>query len=262
MIHNLGRHPSRTRRRMAVFIVLCLTIPSASALAFFGGFSGIVFDPSNFAENLRQAAALLEQIDRAATQIRLQRRMLAELPASVADGLRQAADGLHQQLGVSPSEPGADHGVDWSPIDSRYPLSHSGFLPAWLETMRPRWTQAERTTIAHERQFGAHVHLEMAPTSQRLAILVNASNGVNRSAARWPGEMAALQAHQELLALCSGELDKLLGLRALRARRNTTTHARQQATNAYQTSRRAVLMGNWGAASNEPPPIVRSPFGL
>ena len=128
--------------------------------------------------------------------------------------------------------------------------------------MRPRWTQAERTTVAHERQFSAHVHLEMAPTSQRLAILVSASNGVHRGAAQLPGEMAALQAHQELLALCSGELDKLLGLRVLRARRNITGHARQQATNAYQTGRREVLMGNWSVASREPLRVVRSPFGL
>lgn len=102
----------------------------------------------------------------------------------------------------------------------------------------------------------------MAPTSQRLAILVNASNGVHRGAAQLPGEMAALQAHQELLALCSGELDKLLGLRLLRARRNVTTHARQQATNAYQTGRREVLMGNWSVASREPLRVVRSPFGM
>lgn len=148
MIHRSRKHLSPAARRTAILLALFALLPTGSALAFFGGFSGIVFDPSNFAENLRQAAALLEQIDRAATQIRLQRRMLAALPTSVPNGLRQAANGLRQQLGASPSELGVGHAGDWSPLDSLYPISHAGFLPTWLDTMRPP-LDAGRTHHGH-----------------------------------------------------------------------------------------------------------------
>ncbi len=252
MIRHHERTDGSTNRRLILLAVITLAISTGSAVAFFCGFDGIILDPANLAKNVLQATALGTQVTRATTQIQLQVQALADLPASVAHEQALANDVVRQIL----FEDGPD-------VDAMYPITgtHADVAPGWLDTARRDWTQSERASLATERALSERVQRSMSPTTDRLALLIRASNGVDLGVDELPGPKAVLQAQQELTALHSGELDKLIGLRALRARRKIIGYARRAAIEAYQARRRASLMSDWedGYARSVRP--VRNPFG-
>lgn len=255
MTNRTTTHSSRRVKRTIAFVCLFFLLPTGTALAFFGGFSGIVFDPSNFVENVRQALALVETIDRASTQIRQQQRLLADLPVTVANALAEAGGALHETL--TAGEPGLDAGGQ---LGVRYPIDAPGETPAWLDTMRPTWTEAQRATLLHEREVYSGVGAEATPAAERLAQLVEASNGVHNASEKPPGVKAVAQAHHELLAACSVEADKLIALRVVRAQRRIEAHARVQSEQAYQAARRAALLRDWAPESTAFSRPAESPF--
>jgi len=252
----------KQRLRTSTIIALMiagLLIPTSGAWAFFGGFSGIVFDPTNFAENVRQAVALLGQIERAATQIRLQQHTLAHLPVSVADSLRLSGDQLLQSLGHEDAEENPFGTFGDSYVQSLYPLDVPGNITGWLDVVRPIWTQVEREALIRDRYVAANVQQQMSIARER--VLVQSSNGVGLRVSDRPGQVAALQAQQELLAHSTGEADKLLALRTLQAKRRAAQRARNQAERSHQRARRNALMGDWGITAETTVASVPNPFG-
>lgn len=203
----------------------------------YAGLDYIIFDPSNFTKNVQQWIALVQQVALASEQIRQQEQMLAHLPASVAGTVLLAGQSLHRQLGNT-----VDPGVD--SLEARYPLSFPKPEPAWLDVMRQTWMQDERQRFLHERDLAQQVHDQMAPTSDHLRTIVEASNGAGAKHWELPGQVAVAQAHVELLAIYSTEFDKLLALRTARARRNSEVRARSQSEAAYQEARRNFLMAD------------------
>jgi conjugal transfer/entry exclusion protein len=82
-----------------------------------------------------------------------------------------------------------------------------------------------------------------------VASLVQASNSA-------PGEKAAVQAHNELLANLSGELAKLQALRVSRLRTKAENLARRQSEAAYGAAQgQAVLQGMGSHAPAKGAPI-------
>jgi len=224
-----------------------MLIGTSTAIA---GFGDIIFDPANFTKNVQQVVALLRQIEHAGEQIRQHRLMLAHLQASVAEALALAGESFHVRL----SE---DAGGS---IEPRYPIGFPTTTPAWLDVKRPEWNAVQRQQLLHERDVVQQVHDQMQPTQNRLAVLIDASNGVNAAPGKPPGQVAVAQAHEELLALYSGEIDKLLAIRSLRARRHADRLAERQSEAAYQQARRRDLMIDWITGSAEQPKPVHSPF--
>lgn len=244
--------PNHHKRTVIVFL-LCLCLPTTSVLAFFGGFSGIVFDPTNFIENVRQAAALLEQISRASRQITLQHQMLAQLPISVGAGLDMAASELDGELRASTA-------FISDSVDDRYPITFSDPTPGWPDAVQPEWIEAERQALLHEQRMIARVQAELAPAAGRIAQLIDGSNGAFNPTGDAPGVMAVAQAQQELLSVCSSEADKLIAVRAVRMHRRVEAHARLQSQAAYHTARREHLLNDWTTANAKAVRQVRSPF--
>jgi len=236
------------RRKVLVFLVVGLLVTTTPTMV--AGFGDIIFDPANFAKNVQQVVALLRQIERAGEQIRQHRLMLAHLRASVAEALAYAGQSLHVRLSEDPV----------GSIEPQYPISFPTTTPAWLDVKRPQWNALQRQQMLHEREVVQHVHDEMLPTQNRVAVLIEASNGVNAAHGKSPGQVAVAQAHEELLALYSGEVDKLLAIRALRAKRHADRHAERQSEAAYQQARRRDLMIDWIADSTEQPTPARNPF--
>jgi len=233
---------------VSVFLLVGLLVTGTPT--FVAGFGDIIFDPANFAKNVQQVLALLRQIDQAGEQIRQQRLMLAHLRASVADTLALAGQSLHVLLNENPG----------GSIDTQYAISFPQTTPAWLDTKRVEWNESQRRQLLHERDVTQHIQDEMLPTEHRLATLVEASNGVNAADGKPPGQVAVAQAHEELLALYSGEVDKLLAIRALWAGRHGERLAHQQAEAAYQQARRNDLMTDWNPVDAQQPKPVRNPF--
>ncbi|MCO6439398.1 MAG: hypothetical protein J5J06_20095 [Phycisphaerae bacterium] len=244
------RNSSRSARRRKVLVFLVVGSLVTATPTMVVGFGDIIFDPANFAKNVQQVVALLRQIEQASEQIRQHRLMLAHLRASVAEALTLAGQTFHDHL---------SEGAGGS-IEPRYPIGFPTTTPAWLDVKRPEWNALQRQQLLHERDVVQHVHDQMQPTQNRVAVIVEASNGIGAPSGKPPGQVAVAQAHEELLALYSGEVDKLLAIRSLRAMRHADRLAQRQSEAAYQQARRRDLMIDWIADSAEQPKPVRSPF--
>jgi P-type conjugative transfer protein TrbJ len=92
----------------------------------------------------------------------------------------------------------------------------------------------------------------MDTATQQVQSIVDASN----SAA---GETSAIQAHNDLLALASGELAKLQSLKLARARFKTEQLAQQQSEASFAEAERQRVRDGW---DNPAPPTgtVVDPF--
>lgn len=245
-VRNSSRSPRR--RNVLVFLVVGLLVTATPTMV--AGFGDIIFDPANFAKNVQQVVALLRQIEQAGEQIRQHRLMLAHLRASVAQALAQSGESFHISLA---------EGAGGS-IEPQYPIDFPTTTPAWLDVKRSEWNTLQRQQLLHERDVLLHVHDQMQPTQNRVAWVIEASNGIGAPHGKPPGQVAVAQAHEELLALYSGEVDKLLAIRALRARRHADRLAQRQSEAAYQQARRRDLMIDWIPDSAEQPKPVRNPF--
>jgi P-type conjugative transfer protein TrbJ len=106
--------------------------------------------------------------------------------------------------------------------------------------------------VVENRQLENQVYRDMDTTRQQVQAIVEASNSA-------PGETAAIQAHNDLLAVASGELAKLQALKAAHARLNTERQARQQSELSYATAEEGRVRADW---SNPTPPsqTVVDPF--
>ena len=68
------------------------------------------------------------------------------------------------------------------------------------------------------------------------------------------GETAAAQAHNDLLAVASGELTKLASLKAVRSRLRTETQAREQSELSFAAAEQKRVRAGW---ENPAPPTGR-----
>lgn len=245
----------RTALRAGIFAVALTGAPTLVA-----GFSYVIFDPSNFAKNVQQTLALIQQIDRAAQQIRQQQQMLAHLPTGVADTLVQAALSFHGSVGAVFSDRSADATGVADQLESQYPIVFPQTEVGWREAMNPAWNARQRAHLLRERDLIQQVHDQMPLTVDQLRTLVEASNGVNVDRHHLPGVVAVAQAQQQLLALCTHEADKLIALRAARAGRRDALRAQAQSESAYSRARRAQLLIDWNVVETPPPPPIRHPF--
>lgn len=227
-------------------------LPAASAYGLFGGFPGTIFDPANFVENIRQTLALLQQIDRAVHELTLQAQLLRPLPASVApearDGISAVTSAAADHFGVASESVAAVSAA----LEARFPLDAPVDRPGWLLEQRRAWDQAARRDLIDIRAIQNHVVADMAPTSARLRSLIAASNGEGLTGLDRPGLTAVAQAHNELLALASFELDKLTLLRATRRRAQQLERARDQSAARYSVNRRQRLMADWPIRRERP----------
>jgi P-type conjugative transfer protein TrbJ len=92
----------------------------------------------------------------------------------------------------------------------------------------------------------------MDTTTQQVQDIVDASNSAS-------GETSAVQAHNDLLAVASGELAKLQSLKIARARLKTERLAQQQSESSYAEAERQRVRTGW---DNPAPPTetVVDPF--
>lgn len=239
---NSRRNSGKIARRWPLWLLTFSAFGVICATRLYAGLGYVIFDPSNFIKNVQQVIALVQQVALASEQIRQQEQMLAHLPTSVADAVALAGRSLQGQLSTTVDS-------DEGSIDSRYPVSFPEPELAWLDIMRPTWMQQERSQLLQERDLARQVQDQMVATSDHLRTIVEASNGAGANHWELPGQVAAAQAHVELLAICSVEIDKLLALRTARARRNSETRARTQSEAAYQEARRNFLMGDSRSAT-------------
>jgi conjugal transfer/entry exclusion protein len=230
-----------------VAAALALVMIPRPALALFG--FDIIFDPSNFVQNVKQVAQLVEQIAKFKQQIDNELKMLAHLSVSELSGMTKAVQRVEQVLFDSGEYANPNPAGD---LTSRYPTDFRNARRDVIEHLQPAWNDTYRQALTENRQVQNQVYSDMDAVSDRITALVEASNNAE-------GVTSAVQAHNELLAEASTELSKLQMLKVTRARLKTERLARDQSDLAYRLARRDAVMQDADAPGDTAP--IEMPFG-
>ena len=248
-----NRHCSRCPRRRGAAVIATTSLILIAALtpparAFFGGFSGIVFDASNFAENIAQVQRLVQQVERAIQQVANQERMLERWGFGGSPAIAESSAGVELILDEAGTYEAADPGP---PLDARFPREFEGVSPHQMTDTRAAWEEDYRGVVIRNRRLQNEAVQQMPATADRVRAIVEASNAA-------PGPTAAVQARNALAAELSGELARLQALRLARAEARVQRRARVQSEAAYADARRRWVMRDWSDPSPTEP--IDMPF--
>lgn len=215
--------PSRTRHLVAASafaIAVAVSATPASAL--------IVFDPSNYAENVLTAARSLEQINNQITSLANEAQMLinqaknlASLPTSVLSEIEGNFSEMKSLMGEAEKLAYSVQDIE-SQFSSVYKDFASDSSSAELvEGARQRW-QESVSAFEHSLKAGAVAVGNIEETQSQTTSLVNASKSA-------VGILQATQAGNELLAVQASQIADLTSMLAAQGRATALEEARQAA---------------------------------
>lgn len=220
--------PVLRRSLIAGIAVLSLTAVSAPASAQFG-FGGIVYDPTNYAQNVLTAARTLQQINNQIQQIQQQAtslvneaRNLASLPFSSLNELQAQIQQTRQLLSEAQRI-----AYDVKTIEDAFTARYRGVDmnasdATLIANARDRWKDSVSSfEDALRVQAGVVGNIEGSQTA--MANIVGASQSAT-------GALQAAQAGNQLLALQSRQIADLTALIAAQGRAQALESARDAAT--------------------------------
>src|SRR5580658_2486027 len=241
---------SRLRRKGLAVLLLAtgaalVLLPARRADAFL---FDIVLDPVALIENVLKVVDLGEQIDAVVQQVENQVKELEHLNLSTVPNIAGIVSGVEGQLDSSLY----DMPNPASQLDTRYPADMTSATWAQYQSNESTWTDNQRQALVENRQLQNQVYQDMDTTTQQVQGIVDASNSAS-------GETSAVQAHNDLLAVASGELAKLQSLKVARSRLKTEALAQQQSESSYAEAERERVRAGW---DNPAPPTetVVDPF--
>ena len=200
----------------------------------------IILDPVALVEHVQQVAQLVQQVESAVQQVQNQLQELQHLDGGVAPDAPAVVTGLRGQLDgtlYDTPEPA-------SQLDARFPADMSTASWEQLQSDQSTWIGTERQSLTENLQLQNQVFRDLQTTRGQVQAIVEASNNA-------PGETAAAQAHNDLLAVASGELAKLQSLKAARGRRRTERLAREQSELSFAAAEKDRV--NTGVDNPAPP---------
>ncbi|WP_349365506.1 MAG: P-type conjugative transfer protein TrbJ [Nitratireductor rhodophyticola] len=226
------------RRARASVLALALALPAAVSLviappayALFG-FGGIVFDPSNYAQNVLTAARTLEQINNQIQQLQNEAQMLinqarnlTSLPYSALQQLQQNVQRTQQLLGQAQNIAFEVGQIDQAFQNQYGNVSLSATDAQLVTDARNRW----QNTVgglqdAMKIQAGVVGNID-ANRAEMAALVGQSQNAV--------GALQATQAGNQILALQSQQLSDLIAMLAANGRSEALIEA-ERATAAEQ----------------------------
>jgi len=220
----------RIHKSSAVFAATMLAMPLAiSPFSTVPAFAWrIVFDPSNYAQNVLTAARTLEQINQQitslqneATMLMNQARNLASLPFSSLQTLQQNVQRTQQLLNQAQNIAFDVQGIDQA-FQSQYGNVQMSATDQQLVTdARSRW-QNTVGSLQDAMRVQAGVVGNIDTNRTQMSELVSQSQGAT-------GALQATQAGNQLLALQSQQLSDLVALLAANGRSGALTEAERTA---------------------------------
>jgi len=217
--------------------------PVHTAHAFFP-FGGIVYDPTNHAQNLLTAARTLAQINNQVRQLANEAQMLvgqaqnlSRLPTSIASDLQQSLFTIDTLLTSA-----RRLAYDVAAIDREYqrlfPEKYSVAIKSSVMNQHAQdaWLLA-REGLHHSLQIQAEVVTQVRSDSRVLDQLVTASQGA-------AGNLQALQAGNQLTALAAKQSMQMQTLLAAALRAETLERARVSAAREQGRARFVRFMGD------------------
>jgi P-type conjugative transfer protein TrbJ len=213
----------------------------------------VVFDPSNFAQNVEQVAHQVEVLRQMEQQIQNQLQMLQHWEftrlGDLIGGMQRIGQVLRDAGDVYTS------GDPAGQLNEQYPRDPRDYQSTthddWI-AQRLAWEQRQRDSLAENRTVQNRVYGELDPTRTRVAEYVEQSNAA-------PGATAAVQASNELTATLVAQLQAMQAMEVTDARGDAEREAQDQAEAAYHEQRRQAVMEDWMAPSDTAP--IAMPFG-
>ncbi len=218
----------RTRATVLAATMLAVSPMLATQPAHAFGFGRIVYDPSNYAQNVLTAARTLEQITHQITSLQNEAQMLinqarnlASLPFSALQTLQQNVQKTQQLLGQAQNIAFDVQKIDQA-FQSQYSnVSMSATDQQLVANARSRW----QNTVgglqdAMRVQAGAVGNIDS--NRAQMSALIGQSQGAT-------GALQAAQAGNQLLALQSQQLSDLVALLAANGRAGALTEAERAA---------------------------------
>lgn len=214
------------RRTLSVAVAALACVVAAPASAQF-----TVFDPTNYAQTLITAKNSIEQVSHALTQIQqlqsqLQNQVLmlqglkTDITGPIAQITGQATAILQQAQGLGYT--GQNIAQQFA---SLYPSSMAGASFASTQASYAAWRQENAGALQQALEMQNRIAQGQPTTAAQVAAAVQASQGA-------PGQTAALQATNQLLATVSAQLTQLQNLLITQARAEQTLTAQMQAAQA------------------------------
>jgi type IV secretion system protein TrbJ len=225
------------RRRLVIAAVLSLAGAAGPALAQF-----TVFDPTNYASNVLQAARALEQINNQINSLQNEAQMLvgqarnlASLPYSSLSVLRAQVDRTRELLGQ------AQHlAYDVASIQNAFTANYGAApLNASNADLVARADARWATSVAGFQdalKVQAGVVEGLGGSAEQLSALVSQSQGAG-------GALQAAQAGNQLLALQAQQLAQVTALLAAQGRADALDAADRAAARADAKTRFARFIG-------------------
>jgi P-type conjugative transfer protein TrbJ len=209
-------------RKAAGMVAIAITLSSAPASAF------IVFDPTNYSQNLLQAARALEQIRNQVTSLQNEAQMLINqaknltaLPTSLLGQIEGNFSQMKSLLGE------ADRlAYSVQDIDSQFASTYRNFgsdlsSQQLVDGARERW-QTSVSAFEHSLKAGAVAVDNIEGTQDQTSALVGASQSA-------VGVLEATQAGNQLLAMQAKQVADLTAMLAAQGRASALEQARQAA---------------------------------
>ncbi|WP_374330613.1 P-type conjugative transfer protein TrbJ [Aestuariivirga sp.] len=234
------RTPRRVRLLAALLVVPVALTPMLATPAY-AQFGGIVFDPSNYAQNVLTAARSLQQITNQITSLQNQAqslinqaRNLASLPYSAIQQLQQSVQRTQSLLSQA-----QNIAYDVQSIDRAFQLKYGSTAMSASDTQliadaRARW-QNTVGGLQDAMRVQAGVVDNIDTNRTQMSALIGQSQGAT-------GALQAAQAGNQLLALQAQQLADLTALIAANGRAQALQSAEQAAAAAQgQEQRRRFL---------------------
>ncbi|TIV88407.1 MAG: P-type conjugative transfer protein TrbJ, partial [Mesorhizobium sp.] len=201
----------RFRGKAAGIVAIAITLSSAPASAL------IVFDPTNYSQNLLQAARALEQIQHQVTSLQNEAQMLinqAKNLTSLPTSLLEQIEGNFSQMKILLGE--ADKlAYSVQDIDSQFASTYQNFgsdlsSQQLVDGARERW-QTSVSAFEHSLKAGAVAADNIEATQEQTSALVGASQSA-------VGILQATQAGNQLLAVQAKQIADLTAMLAAQGR--------------------------------------------
>lgn len=221
-----------TRSRITHLALGAAALALAVAAPADAQFGGIVYDPTNYAQNVLTAARSLQQINNQITQIQNQAqslinqaRNLTNLPTSVLSTIQQDIGRTRALITQAQQIAYRVENID-QVFSQRYPSGSLAGTPSGtlVENAQTRWTDA-LAAYQDSLRTGATVTGNLDGTAAQTNTLVTASQGAT-------GALQAAQAGNQLIALQTRQLADLTAMLAAQARANAIQSARAAADEA------------------------------
>ena len=231
------------RAILARVLASAAVVPMIAPMPAYAQFGGIVYDPTNYAQNVLTAARSLQQINNQIQQIQQQAtslineaRNLASLPLSTVSTLQQQIQQTQQLLGQAQRIAYDVQDIQQA-FNGRYKgAALTGDHAQMVANANARWEDSVGAfQDALQVQAGVVGNIESARTT--MDSLVSASQSAT-------GALQATQAGNQLLALQSQQLADLTAAVAAQGRAQALQSARQAAEEAEGRERFRRFMGN------------------